>query len=717
MRRRTRARAIAMAVVLTTFATAAAAGALQITILTPTPLDLTAPTGAAVTTMISVDMMGSGIDHLTQVQITGDSTNVLALTDAGCTSPHQCDYPGGAARSLPTLVGVRCQPDAQPRTATLVVYGDQPTDVATLTISCADDSPRLVVSPAMIDATPTNVGSTSGPYPFTVSNAGSGTISVGPMTFNLDQWSSTDPCVRAPCSITSSTPRTINVTFAPRVWGNLDSTVTIPSSGGNTMVQLTGTGVGAILDVTAPPASESYTIDFGTIAKGSPAMLPLTMQTVGNRSITAMLTSPLPPPFSLSQTSVPLDVGVANGTDVICGSATAITLQTTPIAITSEAYQTTPSPAVVTVKCAVADTGLRVMPQTFAFGELALGATAVSKTITLTNPSSVPMMVSSFKLVGTSHVLSLTPPNQALTLDANGGTTTAVMTFDPSAVEDVAGKHLEIKVDGVTLSYPITGKVVTAHAHLTPRTLDLGTACVGTPIVGNVTMVNDGTATLLVQAPTMNQGFTAFPITPQSYPPEGAALAPGKSAMAGVTPAVSSPGRLTGTLTWDVNAPEAPFEIPVTLEYIAEGTGVSPSELAFGTQSLDVPSSQQTITLENCNLEPVSVEVRGVISREGAVTAWTVDPRTLQTTLGSHGKQRITVAFEPHEPGHYAARIELAIDGETRTIELTGDAPGDRLDRTSFYACSCSGPGAPSQGWPLVAAVVLVVRRRRRRVS
>ena len=46
------------------------------------------------------------------------------------------------------------------------------------------------------------------------------------------------------------------------------------------------------------------------------------------------------------------------------------------------------------------------------------------------------------------------------------------------------------------LSYPITGKVVTAHAHLTPRTLDLGTACVGTPIVGNVTMVNDGTATL-----------------------------------------------------------------------------------------------------------------------------------------------------------------------------------------------------------------------------
>ena len=706
-----------MAVVLTTFATAAAAGALQIVIVTPGPLDLTAPAGSAVTTMISVDMMGTGIDHLTQVQITGDSTNVLAITDAGCTSPHQCDYPGSAARNLPTQVGVRCQPDAQVRTATLVVHGDQPTDMATLTISCADDSPRLVVSPATIDAAPTNVGATSGPYPFTVSNAGSGTISVGPMTFSLDAWSSTDPCVSSPCSITSSTPRTINLMFAPRVWGNLNSTVTIPSSGGTTMVQLTGSGVGAILDVTAPSASASYTIDFGTIAKGSPAMLPLTMQTVGNRSITAMLTSPLPPPFSLSATSVPLDVGVANGANVICSSSTATTTQTTTIAITSEAYQTTPSPAAVTVKCAVADTELRVMPNTFDFGELALGATAKTKTVTLTNPSGAPMVLTSFKLTGTSHVLSLTPPNQTLTLAPNGGTATAVMTFDPSAVEDVAGTHLEIRVDGVTLSYPISGKVVTAHAHLTPRTLDLGTACVGTPVVGNVTMVNDGTATLLVQAPTSNQGFTAFPINPQSYPPEGAALAPGKSATAGVTPAASSPGQLTGMLTWDVNAPEAPFVIPVSLEYTAEGTGVSPSELAFGTQSLDVASTQQTITLENCNLDPVSVEVCGVVGKEGAVDAWKVDPRMLQTTLGSHGKQRITVAFEPHEPGHYAARIELSIDGETRSIELTGDAPGDPVARTSFYACSCSGPGAPSQGWPLVVAVVVVVRRRRRRVS
>ena len=702
-----------MAVVLTVSATGAAA-AVQITIVTPSPLDLTAPAGSAVTTMISVGMTGTGTDHLTQVQITGDSTNVLALTDAGCTSPHQCDYPGTAARNLPTQVGVSCHPDAQPRTSTLVVYGDQPTDMATLTIACADDSPRLVVSPTTIDATPTNVGSTSGPYSFTVANAGSGTISVGPMTFSLDQWSSTDPCVRTPCNVTSATPHTINVTFAPRAWGNLDATVMIPSSGGTTMVQLTGTGVGAILDVTAPSASASYTIDFGTIAKGSPAMLPLTMQTVGNRSITAMLTSPLPPPFSLSQTSVPLDVGVANGANVICSSSTAMTMQTTTIAITSEAYQTTPSPAAVTARCAVADTELKVMPQTFAFGELALGATAMTKTITLTNPSSAPMMLASFKLVGTTHVLSLTPPDQMLAIAPNGGTTTAMMTFDPSAVEDVAGMHLEIDVDGVTLSYPITGKVVTAHAHLTPRTLDLGTACVGTPIVGNVTMVNDGTATLLVQAPTIDQGFTAFPITPQSYPPEGAALAPGKSAVAGVTPAASAPGQLTGMLTWDVNAPEAPFVIPVSLEYIAEGTGVSPSELAFGTQSLDVPSHQQTITLENCNLEPVSVTVRGVVSREGAVAAWKVDPSTLQTTLGSHGKQRITVAFEPHEPGHYAARIELDIDGVTRTIELTGDAPGDRIDRTSFYACSCSGPGAPSQGWPLVVAVVLVIRRRRR---
>ena len=46
-------------------------------------------------------------------------------------------------------------------------------------------------------------------------------------------------------------------------------------------------------------------------------------------------------------------------------------------------------------------------------------------------------------------------------------------------------------------------------------------------------------------------------------------------------------------------------------------------------------------------------------------------------------------------------------------VHLVGDATGRDWDNTSFYACACNGPGAPSRGWPIVLAIVVVIFRRR----
>jgi hypothetical protein len=73
---------------------------------------------------------------------------------------------------------------------------------------------------------------------------------------------------------------------------------------------------------------------------------------------------------------------------------------------------------------------------------------------------------------------------------------------------------------------------------------------------------------------------------------------------------------------------------------------------------------------------------------------------------------RITVEFAPDEPGAHRAEIALDVDGTTHLVELDGDGIGESLDKTSFYACTCNGGGAP--GWPIVLALGFIVRRRRR---
>jgi hypothetical protein len=86
-----------------------------------------------------------------------------------------------------------------------------------------------------------------------------------------------------------------------------------------------------------------------------------------------------------------------------------------------------------------------------------------------------------------------------------------------------------------------------------------------------------------------------------------------------------------------------------------------------------------------------------------------------------------SVAFEPTIAGIFHSQLVITshdLPGMNLTGDLNGigtsgsggdDDGGGGLDHTSFYACSCNGPGAPSRGWPIVAAIAIVVFRRRRR--
>jgi MYXO-CTERM domain-containing protein len=175
-------------------------------------------------------------------------------------------------------------------------------------------------------------------------------------------------------------------------------------------------------------------------------------------------------------------------------------------------------------------------------------------------------------------------------------------------------------------------------------------------------------------------------------------------------------GPIDGILTWDVDAPAGPFSVPVMLRYIDAGTAISPRSLVFGSIDAGRATSRQTVTLENCNPQPVRLEIVGVVALEGDPGAWDVSPVTDERTLGPRDRLQITALFRPVRVGRHVAHIQLAVDGAPGEIELSGDALGGLPEPTSFYACSCSGGGggAGSPGAPIAAAVLLVLRRRRR---
>ncbi|MFN0253525.1 MAG: choice-of-anchor D domain-containing protein [Kofleriaceae bacterium] len=689
------------------------AGSAQIQV--PMMVDIVGPMGSPTTASVPVTHIGMAAWRMTGADINSDPGNVFAFV--GCATAHSCMFEAPDA-ALPSTLDIECTPDGTIRTATLVVQGEGgPNDFDTATLRCIPGSagqPVLIATPNPLSVGSYPVGMSSPPFELTLTNAGSGTLTAQITTPASGEWA-VSGCVSSACMLTGMGSSTsVDVTFTPQTYGDRSANLVIDNNGTQNPVNvaLVGSGSGATLSVIAPP-SPSYTIEFGTIPKGSSPQRPLTMFATGNIPVMVDVTPPAAP-FSVMQPIFSLNPGTPGGTNVSCSSTTPGGPFTQTISFTSNAYEM--ETMSITARCEIADTDLEVTPTPFDFGEVRVGAPTAELAFTLRNPSATAsLVIHSMRLSSSSGSLSLDAPINTDTTLGPGAVRNAKLVLESDMEVDLAGLSLLISVDNAMLSFPVTGKVVRARVLVVPEELDLGTACVDSQVVGQVLMINDGTATLTMQRPTMTNAFAALYQDPMDYP---APLLANKTAMIGVTPSASTSGLLEGSLSWEVDAPGSPFRIPVRLEYIADGAAVSPGRLPFGVIPVETRSERKTIRLENCGTAPVTLDLGGVTGRTGGTKVWDVQPNRGTIVLAPDGVQLIGVEFAPLRRGSYAATIELEIDGISRPIEIFGDASGPILEPTSFYACTCAGSSAPSRGWPvLLALLVIGVPRRRRRTG
>jgi hypothetical protein len=516
----------------------------------------------------------------------------------------------------------------------------------------------------------------------------------------------------SPCSIPIfGTAITIPVTFLPTVHGLEDANITITSNGGSASVALVGTGYGAVM------ALGSGAINFGTVGLGQTVPRTVTVENHGNFPQMPFSVGSAAPPYGVSPGSGSVDPGTPVPVTITCGSNTP-SVDNNPQTIE---FDSTDPPTylgamqTLSVTCTIADTQLQVQTPPFDFGEVRIGTTPnPTIDVTLLNPGSAATSahVTSVALVPSKPGLSVTSWTD--TMLAPGDSRVVTLTLDASAETDLGSDELlDIEVDGTSLQFPVAGKVVTPKSRIAPAQLALGTACVGTQITGTVMLVNEGTATLTVQRPTTDAGFTVT--TPTMIPDAGVQLPAGMSSVATVSPSASAMGEVTGMLEWKDDVP-SDYKVPIALDYVVNGTAVSPAALDFGAVEVGSASDSQMITAQNCELDPKPFKIKALRGKDGAgpIGAWKILPLVgFSRDLSAHDIQVITVHFDPPGRGHYEADLELETDVGPQTIHLSADATGRDFDHTSVYACTCDS-GDVRGGWPLVLALVIVRRRRRR---
>jgi hypothetical protein len=602
-----------------------------------------------------------------------------------------------------------------PHSGTLRANGAQgPSDFDIASLSCAGSAstPLINVAPAAIDAGDVPVGTPSN-RAFTVTNNGTATLMFSiALPAGAPEWTAPgSPCI-APgqCTVPpGGGVANVGVRFLPTTHGASIATISITSNAGSRSVDLAGNGVGS--RITFPDPSD-LDINFGTIPRNSTTTRHVEVSAVGNLPVSIAAGDP-GAPFTVTPPQLTLSPGAPQMFTVGCGAPAATGPITKTVPLTGMGAYALDASA-ITVRCEVANTQVSVAPNAFDFDEVRKGTPAPALPFTISNPGPLPATITAVDLAGAPAALSLSIDGGGFprTL-AVGASLAGRLTLSTDEDLDLAqaAPKLQIAVDGEQLVYPVAGKVATPAAYVTPEKLELGTACLGSGVNAMVAMVNSGTARLTMAPPEATGALALELLSPPSYP---APLLAGTMATLGVAPVMQTPGEVTGTLTWAVDAPRSPFEIPVRLAFIETGTAISPASLFFATVKIKETSLRYTVTLQNCSADPVLVTVDGVTASRGGIAAWKVEPSQDARTLAPQDKLTISVMFAPLRHGRHVAQLRLGVDGENRIVTLEGDGLDADFERTSFYACGCATPRARSGG-PIVLAIALVVLRRRRR--
>jgi hypothetical protein len=327
------------------------------------------------------------------------------------------------------------------------------------------------------------------------------------------------------------------------------------------------------------------------------------------------------------------------------------------------------------------DPRFAISPSALEFGEVRVGSTSPSQSVSITNLNTVPVKMSGSGGAPPSGKFGGVQACQGLTL-APGASCAMTFAFSPTAPGELTdasigtwnGQSYNVSLHGVGLSAVASP---TKKLLISPTGIDFGDVTVGsTSPTKNVTITNVGTSTLLMS------GSGGAPPTGKfggSQNCQGASLAPGASCQMSFafTPATAGDLIDASTGTWNGQA----FNIALHGNGKKPVVLVTPSSIDFGDVQIGSTSATQQVKITN--LSPVSIVMSG--SGGAPPSGKFGGSQNCQgLTLASGASCQMSFAFSPSDAGPLVDHSTGTWNGQPFNIALTGNGAPPHFLITPF---------------------------------
>ncbi len=614
---------------------------------------------------ITVSNASSGAVSITSISITGANT-------ADFSQSNTCGTSIDAGSSC--TISITFTPQASgPRSASLIVSDDAPDSPQTASLSGTGVTSQVTLNPSGLSFDNQNVNTTSTAQIISLSNPGSGALSISSITVtgtNAADFNQTNTCGT---SVAAGSSCTISITFTPEAAGarSASLSVTDDASGSPQAATLSGTGVAA--QVSLNPTA----VSFGSQnVNTTSAAQTITLSNTGSAvlSITSIaVTGTNAGDFAQTNTC---------GTSVAAGSSCTISVAFTPqatgprsasLSLTDNASDSPQTPALSGTGVGVAQASLN--PSSVSFGSQNVKTTSAPQTITLSNAGSAALSITGIAITG-ANTADFAQTNTCGTSLAAGSSCTFSVTFTPQAAgARSASLVVTDNATGSPQSAALSGNGVgVSQASLNPTSLSFGNQNVNTSSTAKViTLSNGGTGTLSISSIGIT-GTNATDFTQSNTC--GSSVTAGASCSISVTFTPQAVGARSASLAVTDNATGS----PQTAALSGTGVGVAqaslnPTSLSFGNQNVRTTSAAKVITLSNGGTAALSITSIAVIGTNATDFAQT---NTCGSSVAAGASCSISVTFTPQATGSRSASVVITDNaaGSPQSATVSGTGVG-----------------------------------------
>ncbi len=533
---------------------------LPVASLSPNPLAFPSMTVGSTATALPVTLSNTGNAILTGISfsLTGTSPSDFATTSsttcgttlaAGSTCLIYVSFTPASATSFSATLSVADNASGSPQTVTLTGTGT------------TAPAPQAVLNPNPLTFPGTLVGTSAATMTMSLGNTGNAALAITSISItgaNASSFSQTNNC---PASLASDSACIITLTFTPASAGSLSASVSVfdNASGSPHTDALSGTG-------TAPQATLTQsTLTFaGTLVGTTAPTASTTLSNPGTAPLTITgitVTGTNAGSFSQSNNC---------GASLAVGATCTITVAFTPASAGSLGASVSISDNASGSPQTVSLTGTGTAPQAvlspnpLAFPSTTVGISATALPMTLSNPSTAALTITSISITG-SNASSFGQTNNCGAALAVGATCTITVTFTPASASSLtAAISVADSATGSPQSATISGTgtaPLIPQAALSPNPLTFASTTINTSSTLPMTLSNPGnTALTITSISVTGTNASSFGQTNNC----GASLAAGATCTITVTFTPTTATTLTAAISVADNAAGSPQSAVIT---------------------------------------------------------------------------------------------------------------------------------------------------------